>query len=45
MCYIILLSPDDESTLSFYKVIHNGLKWDDERYKEEYFDNIKKFDV
>jgi ACT domain-containing protein len=44
---VILLSHDDESTLSLYKVIHtrNRLKWDDERYKEEYSDNIKKFDV
>jgi len=42
---IILLSPDDESILSFYKVIHNRLKWDDESYKEEHFDNIKKFDA
>jgi hypothetical protein len=42
---IILLSSDDESILSFCKVIHNRLKWDEERYKEEYFDNIKKFDA
>jgi len=42
---IISLLQDDESTLSFYQMIHTRLKWDKDRYAEEYFDNIKKFEA
>ena len=42
---ITLLLPSDESTLSFYKVIRTRLMWVKERYVEEYFENIKKFDA
>jgi len=41
MCSTLLLLLDDESSLSFCQVVDTRLKWD----KEEYFDNIKKFDA